>query len=222
MSQRRQKRLIEEIFFGIAAISLLAGIFALGLLPGLSRDNRAIIIIVSNCILFTSLFGLAYLAGFRKRQRKRVWERVQNAWIESARAKKVPEFTSACRLSDVGLKQLAVDVYLQMGYRIIAQGCALKRDICIKLINPEGRSELVYCKQWLEPVGLRLVQNLKAVMDQDRAVRGFIWAPGGFSAEAISWVQDKHIVLADNYEIGRLVDSVQKNNSNEKLNFEQK
>jgi hypothetical protein len=48
-------------------------------------------------------------------------------------------------------------------------------------------------------------------MMHDQAVRGWIWAPRGFSGPAKAWAQGKPIFLVDDTEINRLIGVAYKN-----------
>jgi hypothetical protein len=82
-------------------------------------------------------------------------------------------------------------------------------DMCLHLINPDGKIEMVAFSQQSEPVSLHQVYPLELEMKRMKAVRGFFWAPTGFTDESIEWVIHRSIVLADRTEIGRLVDCAQ-------------
>lgn len=78
----------------------------------------------------------------------------------------------------------------------------------VRLISSKSEVELVQCKKCHKPVGEPEVRNLAGAMVHENAVRGFILAPGGFSQSARRWAIDKRIVLADEAEIGKMVESV--------------
>jgi len=76
----------------------------------------------------------------------------------------------------------------------------------IQLINPRGEIELIACRQQQDLLELHYVYSLQLEMKRTKAVRGYYWAPAGFTSETMKWAIHKSIVLADQYEIGRLVD----------------
>ena len=106
-------------------------------------------------------------------------------------------------LLEDGLRHLAIQIYSQIGYRISKREAG---DGYLQLINPDGRIELIACKQQLDLIELHHVYSLYLEMNFTKAVRGFFWAPAGFTSEALDWVVHRPIVLADKHEIGRLVD----------------
>lgn len=210
MPKRSHENLLEEILFGISALFLLGGILALGIFHNLPRETRGLLILLSSLGMFACLLGLVVLRNSRQRLRKRQWRRAIAVWQESNRLGKIPDYKLASHLSTEDLRRLAIQVYSLMGYSILQASDDGYQDanqnISIRLINPEGKKELVHCKQWREPVGLRQLHSLQKAMERESAIRGFIWAPGGFSQEAFTWVEDRPIILADNQEIGRLVE----------------
>jgi hypothetical protein len=48
-------------------------------------------------------------------------------------------------------------------------------------------------------------------MMHDQTVRGWLWAPRGFSGPAKAWAKGKPIVLVDDTEINRLIGIAYKN-----------
>ena len=67
--------------------------------------------------------------------------------------------------------------------------------------------------QQLSRVQLHEVYSLALAMRLSKAVRGFFWAPTGFSDEAVAWVANKSIVLINKREMEHLIDSVARNGS---------
>ena len=104
------------------------------------------------------------------------------------------------------LRKLACQMFSRMGYRI-----ANRPDdgVYLTLINPDGKLELVICKQQSEPIELHHIYSLELEMKRLKAVCGFFWAPEGFTNESVDWVKHRSIVLADRFEIGRFVDCAQ-------------
>lgn len=78
----------------------------------------------------------------------------------------------------------------------------------VRLVNPKGEVEIVQYKQWRKPVSEPHVRDLYGAMTDAKAARGWLWSPLGFSQAARRWAKGKPIVLADDEEIGRLVESV--------------
>lgn len=203
MPKKRHRAILEGTLLAIAAVFLLVGMIALGFLQTLSRENRALIVIITSVGVIVCFAGLMSVNAIWKWLRKRTWRRAMSAWMDNSQARKAPKFSLACQLPEGGLRHLAIQIYSQMGYIIINRD---GEEDCIRLINPEGRIELVTCKQQPYRAQIPNLLNLHLEMKKADAVRGFYWSPGGFTDEAIHWVREKPIVLADQNEIGRLVD----------------
>ena len=75
------------------------------------------------------------------------------------------------------------------------------------LTNPLGQIELVQCKQLNKPVGEPTVCLLQGAMTHEKSIRGYILAPDGFTETARRYAIGTNIVLIDNLEIGRMVES---------------
>jgi len=185
------------------ALFLIGGLIALGFLQNISRENRALIVIAGSVGILGCFACLILMSAFRKRLRKRVWLRVMAAWNESSRARLTTNFVLTNGLAEEDLRRLAVQVYSRMGYRIARRQV---EDKVLRLINPDNEFELVACKQQADLLELYHVYSLHLEMKRTKAVRGYFWAPAGFTSETTNWVVRKSIVLADQNEIGRLVD----------------
>jgi hypothetical protein len=210
MPKQRQKYILERILLGIAAVFLLGVALAPGFLPDLSAENRAPVIILGSAVVLICTFGVMFLGRIRRWVRRYIWLRTMNAWVKSTHEGKVPEFDFAQHLSHGGLKHLAMQIYSRMGYDVMDREENEVDRMWVKMVNPEGRIELVYCEQSREPLGIAHVHKMQLALKRENAVRGYIWAPGGFSSEAIHWVKNRPIVLADNHGIGRFVESLRK------------
>ena len=116
-------------------------------------------------------------------------------------------------LSDLELEKLAAQVYKKMGYQVQHVGQMGDHGIDVLLINPNNQKEIVQCKQWSKPVGEPVLRDLYGAMMHDQAVRGWLWAPRGFSGPAKAWAQGKSIVLVDDAEINRLIGIAYRNKS---------
>lgn len=203
MPRSRHRAILDRTLLAIIALFVLGGLIALGFLQDLSKENRALIVMTSSVGIIGCFAGLMFLSAFRKRLRKRIWLRAMSAWNESSQARNAPNFNKANHLSEAGLRHLAVHIYSQMGYRISNRE---NEEGYLQLINPDRRIELIACKQQTDLIELHHVNSLQLEMKRTKAVRGFFWAPAGFTSEAINWVIHRPIVLADQHEIGRLVD----------------
>lgn len=206
MPRLRHRAILERTLLAITALFVLGALIALGFLRNLSNEDRALIVIVSSIGIIGCFIGLMFISAFWKQMRKRIWQRVMVAWKESSQDGKTPKFDMTGHLSEDGLRQLAIQIYSRMGYRVVKKQEAKEY---FQLINPDGRVELIACKQQPNLIELHYVYSLELEMKRTKAVRGFFWAPTGFTSEAIDWAVHRSIILADQIEIGRLVDCAQ-------------
>lgn len=203
MPKQGHRAILDGMLLAIMALLVLGGLIALGFLQNLSKENRALIVIISSVGIMSCLGGLIFISGFRKWLRKRVWQRAMAAWNESSQARNTRKFVMTNQLSEGELRELAIQIYSRVGYRI-----ANRKDdgSYFHLINPNGRIELIACSQQPHLIELHQVHSLELEMKRTKAVRGFFWAPAGFTNEVNDWVVHRPIVLTDEQEIGRLVD----------------
>ena len=160
------------------------------------------------------MMGIAAVSGFliyRKRERDRIWRHAMAGWQNGSRREEDRPEQSAMHLSDLELEKLAERVYKNLGYRVQHVGQTGDHGIDVLLINPNNQKEIVQCKQWSKPVGEAALRDLYGAMMHDNAIRGWIWAPRGFSGPAKVWANGKPIVLVDDAEINRLIGLAYKN-----------
>jgi hypothetical protein len=203
MPKRGYRFTLDGTLLAIMALFLLGGLIALGFLQNLSKENRALIVFASSGAILVCFTSLISVSAFRKWLRKRVWLRAMAAWDESSRAMLRPNYVMVNRMGEVELRHLAIQVFSRMGYRIVRSEEDAK---LLRLINPNEKFELFACQQGPDLLELHHVYSLYLEMKRTKAVRGYFWAPAGFTRESIHWAVHRSIVLADRYEIGRLVD----------------
>ncbi|HSL29461.1 MAG TPA: restriction endonuclease [Anaerolineales bacterium] len=209
MAKHSHRTTVDRILFAITALFVLGGFIALGFLKNVSQENRAlfvIIILVSSLGIVASLAGLLFVSTLWRRLRRWTWQRAITSWDRSSRAKSTPKYMLPANIAEHELRQLAIQIYSRMGYRVP------KRDpegIYLPLINPNHEIELVTCHHGSEPLALHHVYSLELEMRRLKAVRAFFWAPSGFTSECQGWAANRSIMLADSSEIGRFVDCAQ-------------
>jgi hypothetical protein len=206
MAKRGHRTTLDRILLAITALFVLGGFMALGFLKNVSQENRALFIIVSSLGMLGGLGALLFVHAIWIRLRAWTWQRAMAGWHRRYQVGSPPKFILPDPLAESELTELAVQTYSRIGYRLANRGNA---DMYLRLINPEGRTELVACKQQAEPVELHQVYPLELEMKRVKAVRGFFWAPAGFTDECIEWGAHRSIVLADRIEIGRWVECAQ-------------
>ncbi|HET6823257.1 MAG TPA: restriction endonuclease [Anaerolineales bacterium] len=163
---------------------------------------------------FVLMMGIGVVFAFliyRKRERDKIWRLAMAGWQNGSRREQNRPKSSAMHLSDLELEKLAEQVYKKLGYSVQHVGQTGDHGIDVLLINPNNQKEIVQCKQWSKPVGEAALRDLYGAMMHDQAVRGWIWAPRGFSGPAKEWVKGKSIVLVDDMEINRLMGVAYKN-----------
>ncbi len=173
----------------------------------------------SKFILFaTTGFVLMAVTGigfviyiYRKQKREKTWSLAMAGWQNNSPGDENRQKQSAMHLSDLELEKLAEQVYRKLGYSVQHVGQTGDHGIDVLLINPNNQKEIVQCKQWSKPVGEAALRDLYGAMMHDQAIRGWIWAPRGFSGPAKAWAQGKPIVLVDDTEINRLIGIAYKN-----------
>jgi hypothetical protein len=162
------------------------------------------------CLIVFAVWGAVKLIQKAKRAeaaRRVAWERSM-AFLSQTPTTGIGKSvttTNVKELTPYELEMFAVSLFRTMGYKVVHTGKTHDGGIDVHLTNPNGRSELVQCKQWSKPVGEPEVRDLAGAMLHEKAVRGYILAPGGFTENARRWAADKGIMLADVQGIERLV-----------------
>jgi hypothetical protein len=203
MAKRGHRTTIDRILFVITALFVLGGWLALGFSKEYSGENRALLVLVSSLGILAGMLALVFVSTFWKKLRRWAWQRSMLSWERASWAGHTPKFVLADGIQEDELRRLVTRTYSRMGYLIPSPG---KADLYLKLINPDGRVELVACQKPSEPVRLHHVYSLQLEMKRTKAVRAFYWSPWGFTSEAIQWAMSRQILLADPLEIGRFVD----------------
>lgn len=202
MPEPRHHAILDRALTAITFLFVTGGLIALGFLKDLSKENRALIIIISSVGMICSLFGFVVVSVLLRWLRQRIWQKAMSAWVVNSSDDNIAKYDLSSLLSEEEFRRLALQTYSRIGYRIpIDEGREYMR-----LINPEGRVELLMCKLQEDPMELHHLYSLELEMKRTKAVRGFLWASSGFTSEAIKWVQHRPIVLANRREIGRLID----------------
>jgi len=203
MPKQGHRSTFDKILLAITALFVLGGLTALGSLKNVSEENRALLVIISSLGIMGCLIGLIFINAFWRWLRKQVWQTAMAAWDESSQARLAPKLAGTDSLVEGELRRLAVQTYSRMGYRI-----ARREDGggYLHLINPDGMIELVACDQQPHLIKLHHVYSLELEMKRTKAVRGFFWAPAGFTVEASDWAVHRPIVLADQFGIVRFID----------------
>jgi hypothetical protein len=203
MTKRGHRTTLDRILLAITALFVMGGFMALGFLKNVTQENRALLVMVSSLGMIGGLAALVFVNVLWSRLRRWTWQRAMAGWHRRYQAGSAPKFILSAPVEERQLMQLAIQTYARIGYRLVPRK---DTDLYLHLINPDGRVELVACRQQAEPIELHQVYPLELEMKRVKAVRGFFWAPSGFTDESIEWVIHRSIILADRIEIERLVD----------------
>lgn len=178
---------------------------------GIPSTGKFFLLAMTGFALMIGIGTVFALLIYRKREREKVWRSAMAGWQNNRQANTNTQKQSALYLSDIELEKLAEQVYKRLGYRVQHVGQTGDHGIDVLLVNPNNQKEIVQCKQWSKPVGEAALRDLYGAMMHDQAVRGWIWAPRGFSRPAKTWAEGKPIVLVDDAEIHRLIGIAYKN-----------
>ena len=177
----------------------------------LGSTNKFLLLAGTGFVLMIVIGAVFAFVIYRKRERDKIWRQAMAGWQNGSRREENHQGQSAMHLSDLELEKLAEQVYRKLGYTVQHVGQTGDHGVDVLLINPYNQKEIVQCKQWNKPVGEATLRDLYGAMMHDQAVRGWIWAPRGFSGPAKAWAKGKPIVLVDDAEINRLVGIAYKN-----------
>ena len=195
---------LEAALLSAMALALLAGLIALGFWQHLAAEHRARIVLGLSGAVIGCFAALLIVDTWKRSSRERTWLHAMSAWQQSSNARRMPHPSVSAQIAQSDLRQLAIQTYSRLGYRIAA---AQPGEIYIRLINPRGQTELLACLQQQELVELHYLNSLHLEMVRTKAPRGFFWASAGFTSEAWKWAQHRPIVLADPAEMGRFLEA---------------
>ena len=212
---RKRRRLSRRWTEYAAALAILLALAAYAPLvnwwQSLPPTSKFLLLAMTGLVLMTGIGGVFAFLIYRKRERESTWLRAMAGWHNRSQGVEASQKRSAMQLSDLELEKLAEQVYKKLGYRVQHVGQTGDHGIDVLLINPNNQKEIVQCKQWGKPVGEAALRDLYGAMMHDNAIRGWIWAPRGFSGPAKTWAKGKPIVLVDDAEIHRLMEIAYKN-----------
>jgi HJR/Mrr/RecB family endonuclease len=211
---RRQRRQRSELFEIIAKLFLV--LFLIAYAPviawwGSLTPTLRIMTLTALSVLVLSTIGLIItLAIYKKRQRSSAWQRAMRGWQNKDQANVIAKQQSAKYLSEKELEKFSAHLFSKMGYKAQLTSSTGDHGIDVLLINPKGQKEVVQCKQWNKQVGEPQVRDLFGTMQHEKAVRGWLVAPRGFSVPAKRWANGKSIDLIDDEELTRLLQIISK------------
>lgn len=204
---KSSKDVASGCFNGVALFVLVAYGGLVGWWEQLTPGMRLTYIVVVTSVFVMNVVFMVLLGRRRQKKRALAWQEAMETWNKNVQAGNTFQHNSARRFLDDELEEFAAQVYKKMGYGVRHTGQTGDHGVDVLLKNPQKEIEVVQCKQWRKPVGEREVRDLVGAMVHYKAVRGWLWAPGGFSGPARAWANGKPVVLVDDDEIGRLVQS---------------
>lgn len=83
MPRQGYRAILDETLFAITVLSVMGGLIALGSLRNISRENRALIILIGNVGTFGGVIRLMFVSAFWKRLRK-IWLEAMATWKANA------------------------------------------------------------------------------------------------------------------------------------------
>jgi hypothetical protein len=204
----RKRRRVSRRWLNTVALVILLALATYSPITGwwqnLPPTSKFLLLAVTGFVTMIGVGGVSAFLIYRKRERERIWRLAMAGWQHGSRVAQNRN-QSAMHLSDLELEKLAEQVYKKLGYSVQHVGQTGDHGIDVLLINPNNQKEIVQCKQWRKPVGEAALRDLYGAMMHDKAIRGWIWAPRGFSGPAKAWAKGKPIVLVDDAEIDRLI-----------------
>lgn len=205
MSRQRRTSIGALLIRLIFVAGLLGASVFFILWSQLAPQGRYWLSLMTAATLAAASAAFLLLAIYLWRQRTRAWQRAMDDRNAPHAGTLAPVSRSVRALTPAQLEQFTARLFRKLNYRVLHTGQTGDHGVDVRLVNPAGQVELVQCKQWNKPVGEPEVRDLAGAMLHEKAVRGIIVAPGGFSDAARRWAQGKSIVLADEREIGRMV-----------------
>jgi Restriction endonuclease len=211
---RKRRRSLRRLTYAVGLVLFLAYLAYAPMVAwwqSLSLTSRFLMLAATGFVLMAALGTVFAFFIYRRREREKLWRLAMKGWQNNGLAHTIAQKHSAVYLSDLELEKLAAQVYKRMGYTVQHVGKMGDHGIDVLLVNPNNQKEIVQCKQWSKPVGEPVLRDLYGAMMHDQAVRGWLWAPRGFSGPAKAWAKGKSLVLVDDAEIDHLIGIAYKN-----------
>ncbi len=203
---RRRKNSLLGAFLQLAVFLFFLGSSSLAAFWNSLTPQYRLGFSITLAVIFLSGTALVILwTRYRKYQRELAWKQAMAAWNHNRKNQVTGQHTSSRHLTPAELEKFTAQVFKKMGYRVTHTGQAADHGIDVHMVNPKGQIEVVQCKQWNRPVGEPEVRDLSGVMVKERAVRGFLVAPHGFSVAARRWAKGTPIMLVDDREFDRII-----------------
>jgi hypothetical protein len=214
MSRKRRRSSRRLIVYAAGLVIFLAYLAYVPIFTwwqSLPSTSRFLLLAATGFVMMAGIGIVFAFLIYWKREREKIWRLAMAGWQNSTQTDAIVQKQSAIYLSEVELEKLAAQVYKRLGYKVQHVGQMGDHGVDVLLTSPNNQKEIVQCKQWSKPVGEPVLRDLYGAMMHDQAVRGWLWAPRGFSGPAKAWAKGKPIVLVDDLEINRLIGIAYKN-----------
>jgi hypothetical protein len=208
MDKKRWKFGIGELMFGVIIILGIISTVSFFAFEEVLGEHQATFMIASSLAFIAFFFILSVYARAKKRShlRRMNLDRALVNWIEYTGSSGSTRDASK-NLRAGTLESIVISVFTKDGFRF-SPGGVKRTDGLIRLLNKEGLVVLIQIEQDHQPLGLRDVVSFYEILRTEQAALGEIWALGGFTDEAVKWVNKKPITLVDAQDIHQTVDDL--------------
>jgi hypothetical protein len=208
MANRKRRRIAVRFLFGVSIVAFVATALALSLWRGIPQKYRSPMMLSSSLAFFLGFTGLSLMAWERKRGKAQTWRRAMSIWKEPTTDSENADTSIPIPLAPEDLDRFVIQLYHRLGYRTFHQECNTNGEKIHWMINPDGEIELIQCIQRDTLIGLREVCDLQERLSVLGAKECTLWAPGGFSQDAVFWTHGKSIQLAGRQDLNRWVKTI--------------
>lgn len=211
MSRKRRSQnseLIDLVSRGLLFLFIMAYTPVIVWWNNLTPALRTLTVTALTTLVVSTLALIVVLTMYKKRQRTSAWQKAMYNWQNKGQAAAIVKWQSAKYLSEKELERFCANVFSKMGYKTQLTSNTGDHGIDVLLVNPKGQKEIIQCKQWNKQVGEPQVRDLFGTMQHEKATRGWLIAPRGFSTSARRWAKGKAIELIDDEGITKLLQSI--------------
>jgi hypothetical protein len=208
MDEKRGKFGIGEILFGLVIILGIVGTVSFFAFEETLGEYQTTFMIASSLAFIGSFFALSVYARAKKRShlRRISPDRAIASWIEYIGFAESTGGGTAS-LPAGTLESIAMHAFTADGFRL-APSTSKKADGLIRFLDKDEKVGLVQTWQGQQPLGMRELVAFYEIFRAEKAAWGEIWAPVGFSPEAVKWVSKKSITLVDAVAIQEVVENL--------------
>jgi hypothetical protein len=204
MDENKRKFGVGELLFVLVVILGIIGTVSFFAFEEYLGEYQAAFMIASSLAFIASFFALSVYARAKKRShlRRVSVDRALSNWIDFAGS--IGSSGGKKQLPAGTLESIVVHIFTMDGYRLVPG----KADGYVRLLNKDGKVELILCRPEPLILGMRDVIAFYEVFHTEKAAWGEIWSPGGFSTDAENWVGKRPITLRNANDIHQVVESL--------------